>query len=73
MVVTANFVAATVLLEVRLINLKPIRSILLKVTEHQLTKEMKHVKDGVNVTPAQKLKILHAISDRCTVSGNKRH
>ena len=57
MVVTANFVAATVLFQVRLIHLKPVCSTLLKVAEHQLTEEMKPAKDGINVSSAQKLMI----------------
>ena len=73
MVVGANFVEITVFVWVRLIHLKPICSTLLKVAEYRLTQEMKLVKDGINVMPAQNLKILHAISDKCMVSGNKRH
>ena len=73
MVVGANFVEITVFVWVRLIHLKTNFSTLLKVAGHRLTQEMKLVKDGINVTPAQNLKILHAINDKCTVSGNKRH
>ena len=57
MVAGANFVEITVFVWVRLIDLKPIYSTLLKVAEHQLTEEMKPAKDGINVSSAQKLMI----------------